>query len=65
MLMSRLRTTDNGRNVKIEPEFWKQNSQFLVIVSSNMFRPAFFYFETHDTGFALPEASDALQPAAG
>ena len=30
-----------------------------------MFRPAFFYFETHDTGFALPDASDALQPAAG
>ena len=23
-----------------------------------MFRPALFYFGTHDTGFALPDASD-------
>ena len=27
------RTTDNGRNVKIELEFWKQNSQFSVLHS--------------------------------
>ena len=37
------RTTDNGRNVKIGLEFWKQNSQFLPDIERGNFSRRFIF----------------------